>query len=283
MKPIKLVYLGTPDFSATILDSIIKNPNINVVGVVTQPDKPKGRKMIPTASPVAQLAEKHNIPVFKPSKLDQSNLQHIKLLKADIFLTAAYGQIVPPSWLELPKIACLNIHFSLLPKYRGALCVSEPIKNQDKTTGVTLMQMDEQLDHGPIIAKLKQDIDINDNVETLTQKLTQKAIALLRVQPSWRVEPSNLQPQNHKKATFTPGPKTRTRQSAYIKSLTTNGPELHALIRSLNPDPGAWTKINNQDVKIIKTQLGKDNKLEIITVQLPGKNPISWQQFQSGH
>jgi methionyl-tRNA formyltransferase len=279
MKPINLVYLGTPDFSATILKSLIKNPSINVIGVVTQPDKPKGRKMILAASPVAQLANKHNIPVFKPSKLDQSNLQHIKLLQADIFLTAAYGQIIPPSWLETPKVACLNIHFSLLPKYRGALCVSDAIKNQDPETGVTLMQMDKDLDHGPIITQLKQKIDTNDNVETLTQKL--KLLAIKLVQGETLLKPFSPKPQNHKKAIYTLSPKTRTRQSAYIKSLTTNGAKLHALIRSLNPDPGAWTMINGQEIKIIETQLTPDSKLNIITIQLPGKNPISWSAFVS--
>jgi methionyl-tRNA formyltransferase len=269
MKPIKLVYFGTPDFSGQILESLIKNPNINVVGVVTKP----------TASLIIQLADKHNLPLFKPSKLDQSNLQHIKLLNSDIFLVAAYGQIIPKLWLDTPKIATLNIHFSLLPKYRGALCVSEAIKNQDQETGVTLMQVDEQLDHGPIITQKKINININDNVETLTQKLTLLAISLLsRVEPVMRVQP--VKPQNHQKATYTPSLKTRTRQSAFIKTLTTKNPKkLHALIRSLNPDPGAWTIINNQELKILETKLTPDNKLEISTIQLPGKTPISWQQF----
>jgi len=271
MKPLKLIYFGTPDFSGQILESLIKNSNINVVGVVTKP----------TASLVIQLAGKHNIPLFKPNKLDQSNLQHIKLLNADIFLVAAYGQIIPKTWLETPKIACLNIHFSLLPKYRGALCVSEAIRNQDKQTGVTLMKMDEKLDHGPIITQEKLTININDNVTTLTQKLTQLAISLLSgVQPLWEVEPQK--PQNHKRATYTPSLTTRTRQSAFIPNFRTKNPQkLHALIRSLNPDPGAWTKINGQELKILETNLNK-NELEIIRVQLPGKTPISWQQFLAG-
>lgn len=268
MKPIKLVYFGTPDFSGQILESLIKNSNINVVGVVTKT----------TASLVIKLADKHNIPIFKPNILDQSNLEHIKLLNSDIFLVAAYGQIIPQSWLDTPQIATLNIHFSLLPKYRGALCVSEAIKNQDQATGVTLMQLDKDLDHGPIITQKKLSININDNVATLTQKLTRLAISLLsRVQPAMRVEP--VIPQDHSKATYTPMTSSRTRQSAFIKTLTTKNPKkIHALIRSLNPDPGAWTIINGQEIKILETKL-KDGQLEIITVQLPGKTPISWQQF----
>ena len=276
-----LVYFGTPDFSAQILRSLINNKNINVVGVVTKP----------TASLMLQLADKYSIPVFKPNKLDQSNLQHIKLLNSDIFLVAAYGQIFPKSWLDTPKIATLNIHFSLLPKYRGALCVSEAIKNQDKETGVTLMKMDEQLDHGPIITQAKQPIDINDDVKTLTQKLTRLAISLL---PQHKVRNLMFEPQNHQKATYTPSIKSRTRQSAFIKTLKTNNPKkLHALIRSLNPDPGAWTTINNQELKIIKTKLTQKSQpkadqpmvetLEIVTIQLPGKTPISWRDFANRH
>ena len=276
-----LVYFGTPDFSGQILKSLINNKSINVVGVVTKP----------TASLMLQLADKYSIPVFKPNKLDQSNLQHIKLLNSDIFLVAAYGQIFPKSWLDTPKIATLNIHFSLLPKYRGALCVSEAIKNQDKETGVTLMKMDEQLDHGPIITQAKQPIDINDDVKTLTQKLTRLAISLL---PQHKVRNLMFEPQNHQKATYTPSIKSRTRQSAFIKTLKTNNPKkLHALIRSLNPDPGAWTTINNQELKIIKTKLTQKSQpkadqpmvetLEIVTIQLPGKTPISWRDFANRH
>ena len=279
MKPIKLVYFGTPDFSATILSSLIKDKNIDVVGIVTQPDKPVGRKRTLTTSPVAQVATKNNIPIFKPTKLDQSNLQHIKLLQADIFLVAAHGQITPQSWLDTPKTTTLNIHFSLLPKYRGALCVSESIRNQDQETGVTLMEMDAKLDHGPIILQKKLTISDDDDVATLTKKLTQKAILLISNINSLQDIKSKTN-QDHKKAINTPSLKTRTRQSAFIPTLETSNPKkLHALIRSLNPEPGAWTKINGQEIKLLQTKV-TNGKLEIITVQIPGKNPISWQQFQ---
>jgi methionyl-tRNA formyltransferase len=285
----KIVYFGTPDFSSQILEALIKDPKINVVAVVTQPDKPQGRKNILTASAVAQLATQYKLPVFKPSKLDQSNLQHIKLLQPDLFLVAAYGQIIPPSWLDTPQEATLNIHFSLLPKYRGALCVSEAIKNQDTETGVTLMVMDQQLDHGPIITQLKTLITTQDNVATLTQKLTSLAISLIPNLVSLKADDKQATPQDHTQATFTPSLKTRTRQSAFIPSSKIYPPKqtnhldkLHALIRSLNPNPGAWTNINGQEIKLIETKLEK-NKLTITKVQLPGKNPISWSQFLTGH
>ncbi len=290
-----LVYFGSPQFSAEILESILvaRPPAYVVCGVVTSPDKPTGRKQELTTSPVAKLAARYDLPVFKPEKLDGANLTHLKLLKPDIFLVVSYGQFIPQSWLEAPTHGCYNIHFSLLPKYRGALCISEAIKNQDQETGVTLMKMDDKLDHGPIIAQSKVSIDINDNVADLTKKLTQAAILLLNEYlPMLVSSPSH--PQDDSLASYTPLIRTRGRASAFVpwseiepclaqsKISNLKSPILHALIRSLNPDPGAWTKIDNLELKIIKTKL-KDKVLEIDTVQLPGKKPISWQQFTSGH
>ncbi|HEX9008407.1 MAG TPA: methionyl-tRNA formyltransferase, partial [Patescibacteria group bacterium] len=132
-----LIYIGSPEFSAQILEHLLTTGIVNVVGVVTQPDKPQGRKQLIVPSPVAQMAANYDLPVFKPAKLDEANLSHLKLLKPDIFLVVSYGKIIPQSWLDLPTIGTFNIHFSLLPKYRGALCISEAIKNQDVETGVT--------------------------------------------------------------------------------------------------------------------------------------------------
>ena len=319
-----LVYFGSPEFSAEILESIIKNTSPSspspyqgegrgeVVAVVTSPDKPTGRKQLLVASPVAQMATKYDLPVFKPIKLDTSakgrsafgrNLAHLKLLKPDIFLVVSYGQFIPQSWLDPPTLGCYNIHFSLLPKYRGALCISEAIKNQDEQTGVTLIKMDDKLDHGPIIAQSEVAIDIEDNVASLTTKLTQAAIKLLKTQlPLITANNHKLQTisQDDSLATYTPLIKSRTRESAFIpweKISSAPAAETHALIRSLNPDPGAWTKIRIKEegesgreieLKIIKTTLKKNLSLNTYTltlesVQLPGKKPISWQQYTSGH
>lgn len=284
-----LIYFGSPSFSADILEHLIKSGMVNVVGVVTQPDKPQGRKQVITPSPVAQIASKYDLPTYKPAKLDEANLAHLKLLKPNISLVASYGNIVPQSWLDLPSIGTFNIHFSLLPKYRGALCISEAIKNQDKETGVTLMKMDAKLDHGPIIAQEKITIDISDNNLTLTTKLTQLAMQLLDNKlPEIIAQTFHTIDQDESKATFTPSHRSLTRNSAFIswenieKSMLENGTEIHALIRSLNPEPGAWTKIQDKEIKIIRTSLQND-KLVIGTVQLSGKSPISWKQFTSGY
>ncbi len=295
IKP-NLIYFGSPEFSATILESVIKSDQVNVVGVVTTPDKPTGRSLTLTPSPVALLAETFDLPTYKPSKLDEANLAHLKLLKPDIFLVVSLGKIVPQSYLDTPKIGTFNLHFSLLPKYRGALCISEAIKNQDKTTGVTLMEMDELLDHGPIISQTEIPIDINDNTATLTTKLTQAAITLLADKlPEICAGSYPKTAQDETKAVFTPSHRTLTRQTAFIpfeKILIaqngTDSPSIHALIRSLNPDPGAWTEIplaSDQEaiqIKLIDTSL-IENKLVLNTVQLSGKSPISWKQFLQGH
>lgn len=285
-----LIYFGSPQFSAKILESILTNSSITVCGVVTQPDQPTGRHQELTPSPVTKVGQKYNLPIFKPSHLDSTNLSHIRLLQPDIFLVVSYGNIIPPEWLEAPKKGTYNIHFSLLPKYRGALCISEAIKNGDKQTGVTLMSMDEKLDHGNIITQSVIDIDINDNCETLNARLTQSAIELLKEYlPRITNNDFSSTPQQEQDATYTPSTKTRTRQNAHtpfeqIQS-SINGQDstnTHNLIRSQNPDPGAWTTINGIDIKIVKTSV-VDNKLSIDTVQLAGKNPISWKQYLSGH
>ena len=285
-----LVYFGSPEFSAEILESIILSKQVNVVGVVTTPDKPTGRRQILTPSSLAFLGEKYNLPVYKPQKLDDNNLAHLKLLKPDIFLVVSFGKIIPQSWLSALFIGTFNIHFSLLPKYRGALCISEAIKNQDPETGVTLMVMDEQLDHGPIISETKVTINIDDNVSTLTTKLTQTAKEVLKQNlPEICAQNYPTTPQNEALATFTPSHKTLTHANAFIPwenisaAMIKYGAELHALIRSLSPEPGAWTVIpTNNEIKIIHTSF-HENKLVIDTVQQPGKQPISWKQFLAGH
>ena len=289
MKP-NLIYFGSPEFSALILESIIKTDLVNVVGVVTAPDKPTGRKLTLTPSPVAVLAGLYDLPVYKPSKLDDANLAHLRLLKPDIFLVVSYGKIIPSSYLSAPRLGTFNIHFSLLPKYRGALCISEAIKNEDSETGVTLMEMDALLDHGPIISQTKVSIDINDNTAILTTKLTQAAMQLLADKlPEICAQTYSKKAQDESQVTFTPSHKTLTRQTAFIPFekilIAQNGIDssaLHALIRSLNPDPGAWTKINDQEIKILDTSLD-NGKLILNTVQLPGKSPISWKQYLQGH
>jgi len=286
-----LVYFGSPEFSAQILEDIIASKQVNIVGVVTTPDKPLGRKQIFTPSPVSAFAERHNLPIFKPAKLDDDHLAHIKLLKPDIFLVVSYGRMIPEAWLGAPSIGTFNLHFSLLPKYRGALCISEAIKNGDTETGVTLMVMDNLMDHGSIISQTKVAIDIDDNVAQLTTKLTQAGMEIIRHKlPEICAQNYSSTPQNETAATYTPSHKTISHASAFIPyakitdSLAgVDAKVIHDLIRSNNPEPGAWTSLPDKtEIKLIKTSIVND-RLVIDTVQLPSKNPISWKQFLSGH
>jgi methionyl-tRNA formyltransferase len=294
MKPKNTLFFGTPQLSADILHHLLTcqtcQSNLKIVGVVTQPDRPQKRNQTLGNSPVTKIAEKYHLPVFKPEKLDPENLSHIKLLKPNLFLVIAYGQIIPQIYLDTPSIGTINIHYSLLPKYRGALCLSQAIKNLDEETGVTLMLMDEQLDHGPIIDQKSLPISSTDDVSSLQTKLEPLTINLLHTSLSkflnQKIHPT---PQDDSLATYTPKTDTRNHQSAYITWETVknaiNGHHFQktcALIRSNNPEPGTWTKINNQEIKILQVTTNQD-KLEIVSVQLPGKKPISWQQFISGH
>lgn len=312
MSTYKLIYLGSPQFSADILKFVSNLSFIDLQAVVTQPDRPQGRQGQLTPSPVAQTAQTLNIPTFKPQQINTDNLQHLKLLKPDIFLTVAYGQILPTSWLNTPQIATLNLHFSLLPKYRGALCIKQALTNQDQNTGVTLLEMDQKLDHGPIISQIKQPISTDDNLATLTQKLKSPANTLIdktllpylqfTQDQSSKTTPIKHpditlhlppKPQDHSQATYTPPTSQNTHQNAFIPwskisqaTQSQNASQIHAQIRANNPDPGTWTKVptskGEMKLKIIKSNL-ENKKLSLQKVQLPGKNPITWQQFTAGY
>ncbi len=288
-----LVYFGSPEFSAEILEKLVESRLVNVVGLVTTPDKPTGRRQTLTPSPVALLGEKYNLPVYKPQRLDEANLAHLKLLKPDLFLVVSFGKIIPQNWLGTPTLGTFNIHFSLLPKYRGALCISEAIKNQDAETGVTLMVMDALLDHGPIVDQQRVAINIRDDVATLTTKLTQAAVKILTDKlPEICAQNYASTPQDESLVSFTPSHKSLTHATAFIPweniklALSSENSQLsadlHALIRSLNPEPGAWTKIGDLEIKLLQTNL-VDHKLILEQVQMAGKQPITWKQFLSGH
>lgn len=169
LKDLKVIFMGTPSFSVPILENLIKNAN--VLGVVTAPDALIGRKKVLTASPIKMCAQKYNIPVFTPVKLKE-DYESILELNPDIIITCAYGQIVPKVILDTPKYGCINIHASLLPKYRGASPIQSAIINGEKETGITLMYMAEGLDTGDIIKEKSIKIDDVDNLETLSNKLS---------------------------------------------------------------------------------------------------------------
>ena len=167
MKDLKVIFMGTPDFSVPVLENLIKNTN--VVLVVTQPDKLVGRKQILTPTPVKKLALQHNIPVYQPNKI-RKEYDVILNTEADIIITCAYGQIIPKIILDYPRLGCINVHASLLPKFIGGAKIHHALINGDKLTGITIMYMEEAMDSGDIITQEEMIIKDEDNVGTLHDK-----------------------------------------------------------------------------------------------------------------
>ena len=172
-KDLKIVYLGTPKISAIVLENLIIN-GYNIVGIVSQVDKPQGRKMIVKPTETKLIGEKYNIPVFQPVKI-RDDYAFLKELEPDIILTMAYGQIIPQAVLDIPKIMPLNLHGSILPKYRGASPIQQALLNGDKTTGITLMEMVDKMDAGKMFFKKEIAIEEDDNYESLSNKLAKLA------------------------------------------------------------------------------------------------------------
>jgi methionyl-tRNA formyltransferase len=177
---LKILFMGTPALACASLQALLDAPQFEVVGVVTQPDRPKGRDLKLLPSPVKDLAVRRGLPVFQPQKSrDEQFIESIRQLGPDLIAVAAFGQLLPPVLLELPPFGCLNVHTSLLPKYRGAAPIQWAILNDELATGVTIMKMDAGLDTGPILAQRTTPILAEDSAETLHDRLAQLGARLL--------------------------------------------------------------------------------------------------------
>lgn len=258
LKDLKVVFMGTPEFSVPILESLIELTD--VVLVVSQPDKEVGRKRVLTPSPVKACALSHGIEVYTPAKI-REEYEYILNKKPDIIITAAYGQIVPKQMLIYPDYGCINVHASLLPKYRGASPIQSAIMNGDTTTGVTLMYMEEGLDTGNIIHAKEIDIDPTDTYGTLSDKLSILGRDLLVKTLPVIFEGENFDiPQNEEDATHTVKIKREDEELDFNRKAL----ELHNLVRALNPTPLANIKVNGEEWKVLDTEVGEP------TSELPG-------------
>jgi methionyl-tRNA formyltransferase len=180
MTVLRLLFMGTAELSCASLDALADDEQFYVAAVVTQPDRPKGRELKPQPSPVKTLALKLGLPVLQPARArDESFIAGLRALKPDLIAVVAYGQILPPAILDLPAHGCLNVHTSLLPKYRGAAPIQWAIANGDAETGVTIMKMDVGLDTGPIVAQRQAPIRLDDDAATLHDRLAQLGAELL--------------------------------------------------------------------------------------------------------
>lgn len=298
---LKIIFAGTPDFAIPIVKLLAVN--YQLLAILTQPDKKIGRKQNLAYSPIKQFAIKHNIPTLQSESLKTKEIfDKIKSLKPDIIIVAAYGKIIPKNILDVPKYGCLNIHASLLPKYRGASPIQYAILNGDKETGVTIIKMNEKMDEGDIIARAKEKIYNDDTSQALHNRLSKLGASLLiKILPDYINKKIKPVPQNHKSATYTKIIKKADGQIDWLQ----NAQKIENQIRAFNPWPGAFTYIENKRVKIIQAKainesisfnpsvLFKINGnlaiaclksyLIINTLQLEGKKPVSSHQFLLGH
>ena len=243
MKPLNIIFAGTPDFAAQHLQALIDSPH-NVIAVYTQPDKPAGRGKKLQASPVKQLAEQYQIPVYQPKSLRKPETQaELTALHADVMVVVAYGLILPQTVLDAPTYGCLNVHGSLLPRWRGAAPVQRAIWAGDKQTGVTIMQMDAGLDTGDMLHKVFCDIDLQDTSADLYHKLAEIA-------PNALIEVLN----HLTDGTFIAEPQDDM-QSNYAEKLSKeeakldwqlSAAQLERNIRAFNPWPMAYLQLTDE-------------------------------------
>jgi methionyl-tRNA formyltransferase len=272
----KIILIGTPQFGAIILEGLI-NAGYKPILVITETDKPVGRKQIITPPPVKLLARKHKINLIQPAEI-RSTKSEIRNLEPDLIIVAAYGQILPKETLDIPKYGCLNVHPSLLPKYRGPSPIQTTILNGDTETGVTIMKMDEKLDHGEIISNSTFPFkkitypELHNNLAKLGVKL------LIDTIPKWVAGEIKAKSQDESKATYT---KLIKKEDGLIDWKNT-AEYIERQVLALNPWPGTYTLYKDKNLKILKAEIIND-KLIIKEVQLEGKKPMKFEDFLRGH
>lgn len=252
----KIVFMGTPDFAVGALEALVAAGH-QVVAVVTQPDKPRGRGGKPQVTPVKACAMNYQIPVFQPTKIKTPEaVQVLRAYQADLFVVAAFGQILSAEILKIPPYGCINIHASLLPKYRGAAPIQWAILEGEEETGVTLMQMDEGLDTGDMLVKTRVAIDPKETGESLFHKLAQAGARLL-VDSLPAIEAGTIVPE--------PQDNTQSSYAGMIKKemgwidWSRSAIELERLIRGLNPWPSAYTGLSGKTLKIWEADIERQN------------------------
>ncbi|MGQ5709402.1 methionyl-tRNA formyltransferase [Lactobacillus sp. PSON] len=251
-----IIFMGTPNFAVPVLEGLVKN-GYDVKAVVTQPDKKVGRKQKITKTPAKVAAEKLNIPVYQPVKLSGSpEMDELIDMKADFIVTAAYGQFLPTKFLNSVKIAAVNVHGSLLPKYRGGAPIQYSLINGDKQTGVTIMEMVKKMDAGDMYAQKAIDIEEEDTAGTIFEKLSYLGRDLL-LETLPKIEDGSVEktPQNEDEVVFSPNIKKS--QEQITTQMTAR--EANNLLRGLNPDPGAYMMVDNKRLKVWKAEVASDN------------------------
>ncbi|MCH5254621.1 MAG: methionyl-tRNA formyltransferase [Lachnospiraceae bacterium] len=302
----KIVYMGTPDFSVGALEALIKAGH-QITAVVTQPDKPKGRGKELQMSPVKQCALKYDIPVFQPVKIKaQEEVSILRNFEADIFIVAAFGQILSEEILKMPRFGCINIHASLLPKYRGAGPIQRVILEGEKETGITIMQMDQGIDTGDILLQSAFPIDPKETGDSLHDKLAEEGARLI-VEALEKIEAGEITPRKQKEE-----------EASYAGMLqksmgridwNKDAAQIERMVRGLNSWPSAYTTYRGKTLKIwdsdisenetaseevvpgMVTAVKKDaiyvrtgeKELRITELQLEGKKRMAVKDFLLGY
>lgn len=249
----KIVFMGTPDFAVNVLQGLIDN--YDVVGVVSQPDKRIGRHQVLTNTPVKELALKYDIPVFQPIRI-REDYEDILNLNPDLIVTCAYGQIIPKAILDYPRLGCINVHASLLPKLRGGAPIHKAIIDDYGTTGVTIMYMDVKMDSGDVISQREVKILDSDNLESLHDKLSEVGTSLLLDTLPSIIDGSNSRTkQDEDEVTYAYNIK---REEEHIDFSKTSR-EVFNLIRGLCPVPSSNAILDEKEMKIYKSIISSKN------------------------
>ena len=259
-----IVFMGTPDFAVPCLERLIENESCNVLAAFTQPDKKVGRKQILTPTPVKCIAVENNIPVYQPATLKNNDaFELIQKLNPDLIVVVAYGKILPQSILDYPKCGCINVHASILPKYRGAAPIQWAVLNGDKTTGITVQQMDIGIDTGDILLTAETEININETSEELFERLS-----LLGADSLIKAIIHN---------------QIRGLQSWPCASTTISGKnvKIHKSVLSSENGDKAGKVVNNKNV--ITVCCGDGKCIDVLELQADGKKRMDARSFMAGN
>jgi methionyl-tRNA formyltransferase len=305
---LKIIFAGTPDFSVPTLKALITNADFDVAAVITQEDKPVGRKQILTPPPVKVAAEENKIKVYQPAKIKLIK-DEIAAIAPDFLVVVAYGKLLPQAILDIPKYGCINIHASLLPRWRGAAVIQAPILAGDSETGITIMKMDAGLDTGPIIAQMKVNLLKDETAETLHDELAALGAKILpETLKAFARGEMELKPQDENQVTYVLELKKEDGKIDWKKPAV----EIERMVRAYTPWPGTFSIFNfqlsiiNKVLKIIeveniglpinKFKIGEiflenkkmavqtgDGAVVIKKLQLEGGKPMSAEDFLRGH
>ena len=293
----RLIFFGSPDFALPPLKTLYLG-GYEIVGVYTQEPKKKSRGMKELKTPVHLWAENQLLPVYFPSKLDKQSLEEFESLKPEVAILFAYGKIIPPEWLNVPIFGFINIHASLLPRWRGAAPVQRAIENNDKKSGITIMKMNEGLDEGPIIASQEIAISSDTNGQTLIDQISHDSCSLLYNNLEKYLK-GMLSPvdQDHEKSTYA----SKINKDETKLNWNTDAKILEQKIRAFYPYPATWFSHKGKRYKVVKAKVSsfegesgkilqsplivgcKKNSLEILEIQAEGKKSQMIDQFLLGN